>query len=214
MKNDLEPIDPLRRLAIAGAAAMPVVAVLPGTARAAVLPGAQAPDFALQTVDGKEIGLSAQRGRHVVLEWTNPGCPFVQKHYDSGNMQALQKRYREQGVAWLAISSTNPSSRDWLEPAKLAARMIGDWGASPTALLLDEDGKVGRAWGAKTTPQMFVIDPQGKVVYAGAIDDRRSTDPADVARAKNWLVAAFDDIAAGRAVATPSTVPYGCSVKY
>lgn len=204
-----------RRLLLAAAAvaiASPL-ASWPVFVRAEVTAGQMAPDFRLKSVDGREVSLAAQRGKHVVLEWTNPGCPFVRKHYESRNMPSLQKRYGERGVVWLSISSTNPSSVDWLEPAKLAARMA-DWGASPSALLLDEDGKVGRAWGARTTPQMFVVDPEGRIVYAGAIDDRRSADPADVAGARNWVVAAFDDIAAGRPVARPSTVPYGCSVKY
>jgi peroxiredoxin len=180
---------------------------------AGVAAGDQAPDFVLEAVDGKTHTLSAQRGRYVVLEWTNPGCPFVAKHYDSRNMPALQQRYRDQGVVWWSISSTNPSSTDWLPVDELTDRMRA-WDAVPSALLLDEDGQVGRAWGAKTTPQMFVIDPDGKVVYAGAIDDRRSTNPAHVADSRNWVEATFDDIAAGRPIAMPGTTPYGCSVKY
>lgn len=201
-------------VALAGAMCAIVAAGLfAGQSLAAPSAGDLAPDFSLESIDGRTHALSAQRGRYVVLEWTNPGCPFVAKHYDSKNMPTLQQRYRDQDVVWWSISSTNPSSSDWLPADELAERMRA-WGAVPSATLLDEDGKVGRAYGAKTTPQMFVIDPDGRIVYAGAIDDRRSTNPAHVADSRNWVVAAFDDIAAGRQVAMSSTVPYGCSVKY
>jgi DNA-binding beta-propeller fold protein YncE len=148
-----------------------------------------------------------------VLEWTNPGCPFVQKHYQSGNMQGLQKKYTGEGLVWLAINTTAPSSSDYLKPVALA-----DWfkqqGAAPTAAVMDPDGKVGRAYNARTTPQMFVIDPAGKIVYAGAIDDKRSANVADVKTATNYVAQALTEARAGKPVSVASTQPYGCSVKY
>jgi hypothetical protein len=136
----------------------------------------------------------------------------VQKHYRSGNMQALQKKYGGD-VVWLAVNSTSRDSSDWTEPAKLAAE-LREFGAAPARYLVDEPGTVGRAYGAKTTPHMFVIDAGGKVVYNGAIDDRRSADPADVKGARNYVAAALDELKAGKPVSVASTTPYGCSVKY
>jgi len=147
-----------------------------------------------------------------VLEWTNFGCPFVQKHYRSGNMQALQKKYAND-VVWLAVNSTNRGSSDWTDPAPLTAQ-LKDFGAQPARYLVDEPGKVGMAYGAKTTPHMYIIDPKGTVVYNGAIDDKRSTSVADVKTAKNYVVAALDELKAGKPVSVASTTPYGCSVKY
>jgi hypothetical protein len=203
-----------KALACMALASLPLLALMtPTAARAQLAIGQVVPDFTLGSVEGRQVLLSGFRGRHVVVEWTNPGCPFVRKHYESKNMPGLQARYGAQNVAWLLVSSTNPGHADWLPPDRLDATMKG-WGARATATLLDEDGRIGRAWGAKTTPQMYIIDPQGRLVYSGAIDDRRSTRIEDVAIARNWVVAAFDDIAAGRPVSQPSTVPYGCTVKY
>ena len=153
------------------------------------------------------------KGRHVVLEWTNPGCPFVAKHYGTQNMQTLQKDFTAKQVVWLSISSTAPGASDYLAPAALAAK-FKSWGAAPSALLMDDDGAVGKAYGAKTTPHLFVIDPAGTLVYAGGIDDKRSADPADVKDAKNFVRAALTDSLAGKSVSTPTAAPYGCSVKY
>jgi hypothetical protein len=147
-----------------------------------------------------------------VLEWHNFGCPFVQKHYRSGNMQALQKKYSSD-VVWLAVNSTNKSASDYTEPAKLT-KELKDFGAAPANYLMDEPGTMGMAYGAKTTPHMYIIDPSGKVVYNGAIDDKRSTNVADVKIAKNYVVAALDELKSGKPVSTPSTAPYGCTVKY
>lgn len=175
--------------------------------------GQPAPEFSLTDVSGKTVELNDYRGKYVVLEWVNPGCPFVQKHYTSGNMQHLQKEAGANDVAWLTINSTNPSHRDY----KAAAQM-GEWmkekGAHATATLLDLDGKVGRLYGAKATPDMFIIDPKGTLIYTGAIDDKRSADPADVKTAKNYVSAALDEARAGKTVSTPTTQPYGCSIKY
>lgn len=186
---------------------------LPGIALAGVAPGDAAPDFQLADVEGHPRRLADYRGRYVVLEWFNQGCPFVQKHYESGNMQSLQRRYTDKGVIWLAINSTNPRSSDYRDPAR-ARGVMRDWKMAPTALVLDEDGKVGQGYGARATPHMFVIDPKGSVIYAGAIDDRPTWRPEDVKTAKNLVAAALDEAMAGKPVSQPATAAYGCSVKY
>ncbi len=182
-------------------------------ARGAALPGQPAPAFALPDVGGKRVDLADFRGRYVVLEWNNPSCPFVQKHYGSGNMQTLQKRFTADGIAWLTINSTVAGHPEHLRPEQQAA-WLKQQNAAPTAALLDPDGKVGRAYGARTTPQMFVIDPAGAVRYAGAIDDKRSADSADVKTAHNFVAQALAELRGGKAVSVASTPPYGCSVKY
>lgn len=179
----------------------------------AVTAGQPAPAFDVKDANGQTVKLSDFKGRYVVLEWTNPGCPFVAKHYGSQNMQSLQKAATARNVAWLSVSSTAPGQSDYLAPAALAAR-YKTWGAAPTALLMDDSGTIGKAYGAKTTPHMYVIDPAGTVVYAGGIDDKRSTNPADVAGAKNFVKTALDESLAGKPVRDSSAPPYGCSVKY
>ena len=174
--------------------------------------GKAAPGFAVSDLSGKPVNLADYKGKTVVLEWHNFGCPFVQKHYRSGNMQALQKKYAND-VVWLAVNSTHKSASDYTEPAKLGAQ-LKEFGAAPARYLMDEPGTMGTAYGAKTTPHMYIIDPSGKVVYNGAIDDKRSTDVADVKGAKNYVVAALDELKAGKPVTTASTSPYGCTVKY
>ena len=175
--------------------------------------GQPAPAFELVDVKGKVVKLSDFKGKHVVLEWTNPGCPFVLKHYGSQNMQALQQDAKAKDVVWLGISSTAPGHGDYLAPGALAAQYQA-WGATPTALLMDVSGKVGRSYGARTTPHMYVIDPKGMLVYAGGIDDKRSANADDVRTAKNFVRAALADSLAGKPVATPTAPPYGCSIKY
>jgi len=182
-------------------------------AHAEALPGAAAPAFTLTDVGGKRVQLADFRGKYVVLEWNNPSCPFVQKHYNSGNMQALQKRFTDASVAWLTINSTAMSHPEFRQPADLAAWMK-QRGGVPTALMLDPDGKVGHAYDARATPHMYVIDPKGTLIYAGAIDDKRSASLDDVKIAKNYVVAALDDAIAGRPVAIAHTQAYGCSIKY
>lgn len=186
---------------------------LGSSALAAAPPGQMAPNFSLPTTDGKTTRLADFKGKWVVLEWVNPGCPYVQKHYVSKNMQALQKEGDGKGVVWLAVNSTNPSHQDYLKPAAM-----GNWmkaqGGTPRATLMDEGGDTGRAYSARTTPQMLLINPDGKVVYNGAIDDKRSYNPEDVKTAKNHLRVALDESLAGKSVSTASTAPYGCSVKY
>ncbi len=179
---------------------------------AQAIPGQDAPPLQLSDVNGKRVDLKDLRGRIVVLEWNNPHCPFVQKHYRGGNMQSLQKRFTGEGVVWLTINSTSAGHAEFMNDKTLAA-WIGK-GATPTATLLDPDGRAGRAYGARTTPHMFVIDPQGKVTYAGAIDDRRGTDAAEIKGATNYVAQALDEARAGKSVSIAATQPYGCSVKY
>jgi peroxiredoxin len=183
------------------------------SALAAAAPGQPGTDFSLTDITGKPRKLAELRGKYVVLEWFNSECPFVQKHYESGNMQGLQKQYTGKGVVWLAINSTNPAHSNFRDEAR-SAQIVKDWKMVPTALSLDKDGKVGQAYGARTTPHMFVIDPNGTVIYAGGIDDKASFSTADVKSAKNFVAAALDESMAGKAVSTPSARPYGCSVKY
>ena len=176
--------------------------------------GQAAPDFSLTDVNGKVVKLSEFKGKTVVLEWTNPGCPFVVKHYGSNNMQSLQKDAAAKGVVWLSINSTEKNHSDYLAPAKLNAKMNGEWKGAASYLLMDESGKVGQAYTAKTTPHMYVIDPLGKLVFAGGIDDKRSANRADVKTAKNFVRAALDETLAGKPVSVATATPYGCSVKY
>ena len=175
--------------------------------------GQPAPSFRATDVAGKQVSLGDFKGKYVVLEWNNPGCPFVQKHYDSGNMQSLQKRFGAENVAWLSVNSTNETSSDYMPPAKLAA-WFKQHNATPAAVLMDTKGEVGKAFGAKVTPHMYVIDPTGTLVYAGAIDDKRSTNPADVKTATNYVVAALTETKAGKPVAKSTSQAYGCTIKY
>ncbi len=175
--------------------------------------GQAAPELSLSDINGKAVKLSDFKGKQVVLEWTNPGCPFVQKHYDTSNIQGLQTKYDAKETVWLSVNSTAKSHQDYMSNDKLKAHLDVKK-ATPDAYLVDADGVVGKAYGAKTTPHMFVINPAGLVVYAGAIDDKPSANKADVAGAKNYVVAALDDLKAGKPVAMANTKPYGCSVKY
>ncbi len=208
------PITRRRALAAGTAlAALGPLALAAHSAAATATVGQAAPAFELVDVNGQSVSLTQFKGRHVVLEWTNPGCPFVQKHYGSQNMQSLQKDTTAQGVVWLSISSTAKDHADYLAPAALRGQ-YKDWGAAPTALLMDDSGKVGRAYGARTTPHMYIIDPNGTLVYAGGIDDKRSANPADVKTAKNFVRAALSESLAGKPISVATAAPYGCSVKY
>jgi peroxiredoxin len=175
--------------------------------------GTAAPEFTLTDIQGKPHKLSQYKGKYVVLEWFNSECPFVQKHYESGNMQGLQKKYGDKGVVWLTINSTSTQSSNFRNPAQ-SQEIVRDWKMVPAALMLDADGNVGQAYGARTTPHMWVIDPGGKVIYAGGIDDKPTFRPADVKDAKNYVAAALDESMTGKAVTTPAATAYGCSVKY
>lgn len=184
-----------------------------GAAAAQAVVGQTAPTFSARDTSGKPVSLADYKGKHVVLEWVNPGCPFVQKHYDSGNLPATQQSATVKGVVWLAVSSTARDSRDHQAPAELASWMKSK-GSVPTATLMDEDGKVGRAYGARTTPHLYLIDPQGKLIYAGAIDSIPSANPADIKSATNYVNQALGEALAGKAVSQANTRAYGCSVKY
>lgn len=184
-----------------------------GPAAASVQTGAQAPAFSVTDANGATRTLDEFRGRLVVLEWTNNGCPYVRKHYDSGNMQTLQREATADGVVWLQVISSAPGEQGYLDGPGALARVRTD-NAAPTATLLDPTGVMGRAYGARNTPQMFIIGTDGRVLYQGAIDDRPSARPSSLEGANNYVRAALADIEAGRPVQVAETTPYGCSVKY
>jgi peroxiredoxin len=196
----------LRRLLVTAAVAAPL-------ALSAQTVGQAAP--ALNAVDatGKPVSLADFKGKTVVLEWVNPGCPFVKKHYGAGNMQATQKAAAADGVVWLTVSSTNPSSSDYKKPGELAAWMQSQ-NAAATSVVMDDSGANGKAWAAKTTPHMYIVDKDGKLAYAGAIDSIPSAKADDIPKATNYVTQALGEIKAGKPVSKPSTQPYGCSVKY
>jgi peroxiredoxin len=175
--------------------------------------GKAAPDFTAVDSNGKSHQLSSFKGKTVVLEWTNDGCPYVQKHYGAGNMQALQKAANEAGVVWLTVISSAPGTQGHATGAS-ANKLTADRKALPTAVLLDPAGKVGKLYDAKTTPHMYVIDPKGNLAYAGAIDDKPTANPADIKAARNYVKEALAAVAAGKTPAVTTTRAYGCSVKY
>ncbi|MBX7187943.1 MAG: thioredoxin family protein [Vicinamibacteria bacterium] len=175
--------------------------------------GSPAPAFTLPDTAGRTHSLADYKGKWVVLEWVNYDCPFVGKHYNSGSMPALQKEYTGKGVVWLAVNSSAPGKQGNFTSDVIQSRS-SRYGAAHSAYLLDPAGTVGRAYGAKTTPHMYVISPAGALVYAGGIDDRPTTDVADIQGAKNHVRAALDEAMAGKPVTTPVATPYGCSVKY
>jgi len=182
-------------------------------AEAAAPVGKAAPAFTVKDSNGRTHKLSDFKGRYVVLEWLNYGCPFVKKHYNSGNMQATQKAARAQGTVWLSVNSS-ASGKQGHSNGSQANKLTREKKASPTAVLLDANGKVGNAYGAKTTPHMFVINPKGVIIYNGAIDNKPSADAKDIKGAKNYVLAALSQARKGQKVSTPVTQPYGCSVKY
>ena len=175
--------------------------------------GTNAPDFSLKDSKGKTQSVSQYKGKYVVLEWFNPECPFVKKHYGSGNMQKLQEEFSKKGVVWLSIDSSAPGLEGHLTADQANAKMT-EWKTKQTAFVLDPDGKAGQAYGAKNTPHMFVINPEGKIVYEGAIDSKASANPADITSATNYVKVALDESLAGKTVSNATTKPYGCSVKY
>ena len=201
-----------RRLFSASLAAAPLTASFMGSAHAAATIGQAAPDFSAVDTAGKTHRLSDFKGKLVVLEWTNPGCPFVRKHY-SGNMQSLQKEFTGKGVVWLAVNSTETDSYDYLAPAKLAG-WVNDKQAKPTAVLMDESGKIGQLYGAKTTPHMYIVNPQGQLIYAGGIDSIASSRVDDIKTATNFVRQGLEESLAGKPVSVAVSRAYGCSVKY
>jgi len=184
-----------------------------GAALAGVEVGQPAPDFSLPDTNGQTHQLSQYKGKWVVLEWYQPDCPFVKKHYGSGNMQALQKEFTAKGVVWLSIDSSAPGE-EGNYPADKLNQIATSQGAARTALLLDPEGKVGHDYGAKTTPDMYIINPEGKLVYEGAIDNKPTTVVADIKTATNYVKVALDSSMTGKSVSQTVTRPYGCSVKY
>ena len=200
-----------RRPLLALGAIAPLTLALPATGHATAV-GQPAPDFTLTDTAGKPVRLSDFRGKHVVLEWNNPGCPFVKKHYQ-GNMQALQQEARAKGMAWLVINSTEDGSADYMTPPQLA-RWMQDQKAAPTATLMDEDGKVGSAYAARVTPHMYIVDPQGKLIYAGGIDSIPSGRVEDIKTATNYVRTGLGEALAGKPLSQPTTRPYGCTIKY
>lgn len=201
----------IRRLALATLAYSSLALLAPMAQAASV--GQKAPDWTLQDLSGNPVNLKQFEGKWVVLEWTNPGCPFVQKHYKSGNMQETQMYAAGKKVSWIQVNSTSPGHPDYMPAGQMMA-----WNtamrAMPAKATLDETGKTGKAYGAKTTPQIVMISPDGKVVYNGAIDSVRSANPADIQSATNYAKQAIDEVLAGKPVSVPETTPYGCSVKY
>lgn len=182
------------------------------TAQAAKV-GEPAPAFTAVDSNGKQVSLSQYKGKFVVLEWHNKDCPFVKKHYDSGNLPRLQKEWTAKQVIWLSIISSAPGKQGHVDGAG-ANQDVKEHNAAPTATLLDPKGEVGKLYGAKTTPHMFIVSPQGQLIYNGAIDDKASADAADIATSKNYVSQALTEALAGKAVSQATTPPYGCSVKY
>ena len=175
--------------------------------------GESAPEFTLEGTDGQTYTLSDLEGKYVVLEWLNFGCPYVGKHYGSGNMQRLQEEYTEQGVVWLSIVSSAPGTQGYYPPEEMNAQNEKR-GGNQTAILMDPTGEVGHQYGARTTPHMYVINPEGTLIYKGGIDDKPTTDEADIEGATNYVRAALDQAMNGEEVSVKTAPPYGCSVKY
>jgi alkyl hydroperoxide reductase subunit AhpC len=198
----------LRKSGLAFCAAVVLVA-----AALAVKVGDPAPGFTAVDSIGKQQKLSDYKGKYVVLEWHNQGCPYTKKHYDSGNMQRLQKEWTGKGVIWLTVISSAPGKQGFVTPQQ-ENDYVKKMNAVPTAVLMDPAGTLGRLYDAKTTPQMFIIDPKGTLVYQGAIDDKPTSDVSDIPRSKNYVNIALTEIMAGKPVSEPATRPYGCSVKY
>jgi len=175
--------------------------------------GQPAPDFSAPDLTGKAVKLSDYKGKYVVLEWVNPECPYVRRHYNSGNMPSLQKELGAKDVVWLTVNSTSQSSSEFKTPQEMQ-KWLSEKGASPKAALIDKDSKVGKLYEARTTPHMYVVDPQGKLIYAGAIDDKRWATEASTKSANNHVRAAVGEAMAGKPVSVSATSPYGCTVKY
>ena len=190
-----------------------IALVLAVPAAANLTTGGPARDFKLRDADGNVVPLSQFKGRTVVVEWHNPGCPFVQKHYKSGNMQATQAGAKAGGAVWLTVNSGAPGKQGHLTGAQANA-LVKEQKLASTEYLLDPSGVVGKAWGAKTTPHLYIVDGAGKLRYQGAIDDRPTADQADIKGARNHVTAALTELKAGKAVSVTDTKPYGCTVKY
>src|SRR3989440_3103604 len=175
--------------------------------------GSAAPDFSAPDANGKTQSLSEYKGKYVVLEWFNPECPFVKKHYGSDNMQKLQQEYTGKGVVWLTIDSNAPGTEGNIT-SEQAQKIMNSWKTKQTALLLDPESNIAKLYGAKNTPNMVVISPEGKIVYEGAIDSKASPNPADIPSSTNYVKAALDEALGGKAVSNAQTKPYGCHITY
>lgn len=195
-----------------GLAVLMILSATPVMAAIATV-GAGAPEFSASALDSKSLKLSDYKGKYVVLEWHNQGCPFVKKHYDSGNMQKAQKQWTDKGVVWLSIISSAAGKQGYVTDAQ-EKEYMKKMNVAATQIVFDKEGTVGKLYGAKTTPHMFVIDPKGLLIYAGAIDDKPTSDIGDVAGAHNYVSAALAEAMAGKPVTVASTPSYGCSVKY
>jgi len=193
--------------------AFAIVALMAAPASAAPVVGQPAPNFKLNDVNGRVVSLSDFRGKTVVLEWNNPECPFVKKHYGSGNMQKTQAAATKDGVVWLSINSSAEGNQGYMDGSK-AKGVIAALKAQPTAYLLDPNGVVGKGYDAKTTPHMYIVNKAGTLVYAGGIDDKPTPNPADVNGARNHVLAALAELKAGKPVSVTTSRPYGCAVKY
>ncbi len=193
--------------------AFTALAVTAAPVSAAAVVGKAAPNFTLPDANGKRVSLSSFRGKTVVLDWNNPECPFVRKHYGSGNMQKTQAAAAKDGVVWLSINSSAPGNQGQMKAAQAKA-YLAKAGARPTAYLLDPNGVVGKTYDAKTTPHMFVVNKAGTVVYAGGIDDKPTPNPADIKGARNHVLAALSELKGGKAISVATSRPYGCNVKY
>ena len=178
-----------------------------------VVPGQPAPVFQGKDSNGKTQDLAQYRGKFVVLEWANQGCPYDQKHYNSGNMERLQKEWTAKGVAWFTVISSAPGTQGYVTASE-ENDYVKKVNASPTAVLLDPDGTVGHLYAAKTTPHMYIIDPKGTLIYNGAIDDHPTPNPGDIGSSKNYVTSALQEAMSGKPVSEAATRPYGCSVKY
>lgn len=206
---------PRRRAMLWAAASLAAVGLTAGPSQAAsgAVVGQPAPAFTLLDTSGKTRTLAEFKGKTVVLEWVNPGCPFVRKHYDSANLPGLQKEFTGKGVVWLAVNSTEKAASDYLAPTQLA-RWMQDKAGTPTATLMDEEGLVGKAYGARTTPHMYIVNAQGTLVYAGGIDSKASARASDIQSATNYVRQGLTEVQAGQPLSTPTAPPYGCSIKY
>ncbi len=193
--------------------AFTTLAIIAAPATAAPVVGKPAPNFRLNDANGRVVQLSDFKGKTVVLEWNNPGCPFVKKHYSSGNMQKTQAAAKAAGAVWLSINSGGPGQQGHMNGAEAKA-FVASAKAQPTAYLLDPKGVVGKGYEAKTTPHMYIIDAKGMLAYAGGIDDKPTPNPADINGARNHVLAALSELKAGKAVSVPTSRPYGCNVKY
>ncbi len=189
------------------------IAALPSLATAEAVVGKPAPAFSGQGADGSTVSLSALHGKTVVLEWTNNECPFVKKHYESGNIPSLQKDAAAKGIVWLQVISSAPGKQGYVDGAS-AIKLNAERKATPANTVLDADGKIGKTYEAQTTPHIFIINPEGVLVYKGGIDSIASNKAEDIAKAENYVTAALGSLASGKAIAKASTKPYGCSIKY